>query len=206
MGRWANQNAYDELIRAAIASFPVAVPESLVKAVIAHESGFNPLAIRKEAPRPTLPPTPDYPNGGDESRGLMQLLVRTARALGYAGPPDGLYKPDVNIVLGVRLLAENLARAQGKVDVALSAYNGGWSSARANDARRVGGPDSPFVNQDYVDRVLSYADYFKGLEPPTHDTPPPSSVAIIWPKEISPYLIVGGVAVLVGVAWWLTHR
>jgi soluble lytic murein transglycosylase-like protein len=158
--KWANENSFDPQVIGASKVWNV--PVSLLKAVIAQESAFNPRAVRNEAPRDSLPPTPDFPAGGDQSRGLMQLLVRTARALGYQGPPDGLYDPALNIALGAQLLRQNLDRAGGAVDVALSAYNGGWSSVRPNDGKRVSNTlPSLFINQNYVDRVLAFERYFR---------------------------------------------
>jgi soluble lytic murein transglycosylase-like protein len=158
--KWANENSFDPQVIGASKVWNV--PVSLLKAVIAQESAFNPRAVRNEAPRDSLPPTPDFPAGGDQSRGLMQLLVRTARALGYQGPPDGLYDPALNIALGAQLLRQNLDRAGGAVDIALSAYNGGWSSVRPNDGKRVSNTlPSPFINQNYVDRVLAFEKYFR---------------------------------------------
>lgn len=199
--RWRDEDKYDGAIHLAVGRYPV--PPWLIKGVIAHESGFNPLALRKESARDTLPPTPDFPQGGDESRGLMQVLVRTARLLNFAGDKDGLYNPSVNVDLGTRLLRDNLIRAGGKLDVALAAYNGGWAGAGSTDARRVGGPGSAFRNQDYVDRVLEYANYFRDKDPsgPTgqeKDQYGRVGVAIATPGALNPWIIIGGVVLLIG--------
>jgi len=87
-----NENAYDDLIYEACQFHDV--PPVLVKAVIATESGFNPRAYRAE------------PQIGDASRGLMQMLKRTAIDMGFPanGNPDDLYKPEVSIPLGVKYL------------------------------------------------------------------------------------------------------
>lgn len=159
MARWTNETLYDSLVK--LYGDKWRVPVALIKAVIAAESGFNSLASRKEPPKASLPPTPDFPAGGDESRGLMQLLVRTARALGFTGDPIGLYNAATNIDLGTRLLADNLRRSGGNLDAAISAYNGGFSSVQPNDGKRTGDAGTPFINQAYVDRVKSYIKYFQ---------------------------------------------
>lgn len=155
--KWARENAFDAQVAQAASTYGVAVP--LIKAVIAVESGFNPNAYRAEAPRPSLPPTADFPNGGDASLGLMQLLVRTARTLGYNGPMNGLYDPGINIGLGTRLLRDNLKRTGGNVSDAISAYNGGFRPALG-----FGSPLSTglYGNQAHVSKVLAALAYFEG--------------------------------------------
>lgn len=212
---WKDENKYDVLIRAAAAKYGVPVP--IVKGVMAHESGFNPLAMKLEAPRPSLPPTGDHPKGGDESRGLLQLLARTARALDYTGPLDGLYQPALNIELGTRLLANTLRQARGNIAAALSAYNGGFSKVRPYDGKRTtNDPASPYINQDYVNIVSRYIAYFQekearaaGGEPDFTDVTGGSSstapAAGSPPaKPSSPALgAIIGVAVLAFLAWLL---
>lgn len=144
MGRWRNEDRYDAIVGEKAAKY--GVPASMIKAVIAQESAFNPRADREE------------PQINDRSRGLMQLLERTARALGYAGPIDGLYDPARNIEFGTKLLAENHRQARGNWDVALSAYNAGFSSIRPWDAKRT--PQGDMINKDYVARVQGNRTYF----------------------------------------------
>lgn len=170
--RWPNEDAYQTEISTLAAGY--GLPLALLKGLIATESGFDPTARRVEAARDSLPPTADHPAGGDESRGLMQILVRNARALGYRGAIAGLDVPSVNLALGTRLLANNLRRARSllpkaSVDVqlsaALAAYNGGW---RGNMA-------PPFRNQAYVDRVRRNAQYFETRPAPRAAVPAPPS-------------------------------
>lgn len=66
---------------------------ALVLAIIEVESSFNPRAYRAE------------PQINDASRGLMQLLLSTARDRGYPGDEEGLFDPETNIRLGVMQLA-----------------------------------------------------------------------------------------------------
>lgn len=185
---WPNENAFDYIIWPAAKAANLS--PYLVKGIIAQESQFKPTARRREAPRDTLPPTPDFPNGGDESRGLMQILLRTARALGYQGDLAGMDDPALNIAYGIRLLSDNLKRTRSGVlkndsaarqlDAAIAAYNAGWSKQRAGDAPRTGATTAtPFVNQAYVDRVRANERYFEaqgGPAPrPGSSSPAPSS-------------------------------
>lgn len=151
MARWANENRYDGIVLEASRKYNV--PDSLIKAVIAAESGFNPVAVRKETR-----PASDWPPGvtEDASRGLMQLLEWRARDLGYRGGAGGLFDPYTNIDLGTKLLSINAAQL-GSWDAALSAYNGGIRPELGFGALR----DGRFANQAYVDRVNRYWMYFE---------------------------------------------
>jgi hypothetical protein len=154
------------------ASRTTQVPVALIKAIIAAESSWNPRAFRIEAKL------------GDASRGLMQLLYQTALNLGFKGEPGptdktqlglylvdllpGLYQPRSNIQLGAQLLAANLRQAKPTrgstpLDVAISAYNAGFSGVRPGDAKRVTNePGAAIINQDYVSRVLKYFTAYGG--------------------------------------------
>lgn len=146
--RWSRENAYDAIVNAEEAS--QGVPRALIKAVIGQESAFVPTAKRVEA------------KIGDASLGLMQLLSRTAKALGYTGTPEpGLFDPAINIHYGTTLLAQNLNRANGDIARAVSAYNGGWRES-IGFGRQL--PNGQFRNQDYVSRVLANLKYFRDLE------------------------------------------
>lgn len=125
----------------------------LIKAVIATESSFNPNAIRPE------------PQINDASRGLMQILYGTAKMMGYAGSPDGLFDPATNIRFGSAYLAHQVTRYGGSIPSAVAAYNAG--TARTTERGH-------FVNQQYVDRVLGYYEEFKQREGPSPAEPPPA--------------------------------
>lgn len=100
---------YEQQVKDAVASFHD-VPASLVMAVIETESSFNSDAFLEDR------------NGG--SYGLMQLDYPTARGLGYAGTPDGLYDPDTNIYYGVKYL-HNLYAELKSWEAAIMSYNEG---------------------------------------------------------------------------------
>ena len=119
---------FDDLIQAASAKWQVPVP--WIQAVIETESSWSASAYREE------------PQINDASYGLMQLLYKTAKSLGYSGAPEGLFQPGVNIDLGTKLLS-NLRKSYGDdFRRVYSAYNSGnpdaWetsSQVAANVAR-----------------------------------------------------------------------
>lgn len=143
-------SAYDSIIAEASAAWNVPAP--LIKAVIERESDFDPNAYKAE------------PQIGDASRGLMQLLYGTAQALGFAGDPSDLFDPTISVRLGTRYLRDLIATAARYgygVDSAISAYNAGFSQQRQGDGKRTGDTTAtPFINQSYVDAVLSAANAY----------------------------------------------
>ena len=151
--KWSRQDEFDTLLYGAAARH--GVTPTLLKAVCATESGFNPRAYREEPARASLPPTPDFPQGGDASFGLMQVLARTARSLGYAGTLDGLFDAATSLDLGAKYLGQQLRRYNGSVPDAAAAYNAG--SARHTTS-------STYINQAYVDKVLANLNYFQQWE------------------------------------------
>jgi len=110
------------------------VDPALVKAIIKNESDYNPSAYRSE------------PQINDASWGLMQLLLGTAKQVSGNSnlTASDLLKPEVNIDLGTKYIAQQLNRYGGDVKNAIAAYNAG--SARFNS-------DGSYINQGYVDKV-----------------------------------------------------
>jgi soluble lytic murein transglycosylase-like protein len=144
------------------------VDRALVYGLVAHESGFDPRAYRVE------------PRIGDASRGLTQILYRTAQGEGYTGPPDGLFDPDTNLRYGVSYLRRMLDRF-GALDQALAAYNGGPGIVRA---------DGSYPNRGYVQAVLDEVAYwqqylgawgwFPGSRPNPWASPPVEEAGMSW--------------------------
>jgi len=165
--RWRNQNKFDGEIAVAHKTFPT-VPPTLIKAFIATESAFNPDAERGET-------------RGRKSIGLMQLLLGTARGVGYGGPEAGLFLTAPNVYFGTAELARLIARYGGDLDRAISAYNGGdrprfgfgtpvtkpttvclQRNAETGECeRRFTAQPGEFGNQAYVDRVRAMKRYFE---------------------------------------------
>jgi soluble lytic murein transglycosylase-like protein len=118
---------YDELIGETAAFYRL--PPALVKAVIAAESAFDPLAVSRRG-----------------AQGLMQLMPQTAAQLGVEDPLE----PASNVKGGSGYLRAMLDR-YGDLSRALAAYNAGPTAVD-----RYGGVPPYRETRDYVDRVLTY--------------------------------------------------
>ena len=124
---------YDGLIGAAARTHQI--PPSLVKAVVAAESNFDPHAVSRKG-----------------ARGLMQLMPETAAQLGVADP----LRPEENLRGGTRYLRAMLDR-YGATRLALAAYNAGPAAVD-----RYGGIPPYAETRDYVERVLTYYRHYHG--------------------------------------------
>jgi len=93
------------------------VPISLTLAVAHVESNFNPTARSSKG-----------------ARGVMQIMPTTARGE-YGIAPKLLWHPRLNIRLGLHFLKRLIRRYDGRVDLALSHYNGGSAVGRPPNAR-----------------------------------------------------------------------
>ena len=113
------------------------VDPALVQAVVRVESAFNPSAVSRKG-----------------ASGLMQLMPRTASALGVLDPFD----PRQNIRGGVRHLRYLLDRYRGNVAMAVAAYNAGEGAVDFHQ----GIPPYPETKQ-YVQRVLRQAGMLETL-------------------------------------------
>ncbi len=94
------------------------VPADLVHKVVRSESNYNPRA---------------YSRG---NIGLMQIRYGTARALGYAGPANGLLDANTNLTYAVRYLAGAYRAAGGHDGRAFALYQRGYYTSKAGRARR----------------------------------------------------------------------
>lgn len=123
----------DRMIR--LAAHESQVQPALVKAVIKAESNFDPQAVSRRG-----------------AKGLMQLMPKTARAMGVHDP----LHPGQNVRGGARYLRTMLDR-YGDLRLAVAAYNAG---PRAVD--RFGGVPPYRETRAYVDRVLTYYRAYHG--------------------------------------------
>lgn len=130
----AKLQKYAELVKKYAAEF--GVPEYLIYAVIMAESNGDPNAIRQEAT--------------DASRGLMQVLYSTAKAMGYIGPAEGLFDPETSIYLGTKYLSRLAAypNIEGNIEKMIAGYNAG--------------PDLSPWPEEYIARVKKWIEQIRG--------------------------------------------
>jgi soluble lytic murein transglycosylase-like protein len=107
-------------------------PVSLALAVARAESDFDPRVESHKG-----------------ARGVMQIMPRTA-AEEYGIPADLLWRPRLNVRLGIHFLKRLLQRYRGRTDLALSYYNGGSAVGDLPSARVLP------VTRDYVRKVRRY--------------------------------------------------
>lgn len=185
--RWARENDFDSVVRAAHDSFLGRVPMEVIKATIATESSFIPSAMPSS-------------QQADVSAGLMQLTLGTAHSLGYPGElgdPNaltGLFTPGTNVYLGTKLLDQLRGKLGADWEAVYSAYNGGIRpslgfGARAtrtitvclardkagNCIRTFTAYPGQFGNQPNVDKFASALAYFQRNPPaPPGEAQPPA--------------------------------
>jgi len=93
------------------------LPVALALAVAHAESNFDPRALSHKG-----------------ARGVMQIMPATARGE-YGVQAELLWRPRVNIRLGIHFLRRLIARYHGRIDLALSYYNGGSAVGDLPNAR-----------------------------------------------------------------------
>ena len=109
----------------------------LIKALIHVESYFNPYAVSKKG-----------------ALGLMQIMPENLKILNVDHPFD----PRENIMGGASYLKNMLKRFDGKLELALAAYNAGPSAVEKYSAI------PPFrETQEYVQRVLKQFKQYKDI-------------------------------------------
>lgn len=95
------------------------VPLKLAMAVVEVESNYRPKA-----------------RGRAGEIGLMQLLPRTARYIGYEGKMKHLYHPDTNIQYGMKYLGKAYRLGGGTTCGTILKYNAGHAAKRMNRISR----------------------------------------------------------------------
>ena len=123
----ATRAHYQELIDRYSAQH--SVDPKLVRSVIEVESAFRPMARSHKG-----------------AMGLMQLMPQTAAELAVSDP----YDPEQNVRGGVTYLKAQLERFDGRVELALAAYNAGPTAVERYD-----GIPPYRETRDYVEKVLS---------------------------------------------------
>jgi len=132
------------------------IDENLLAAIIVIESGVNQFACRYE-------PNWNYYLSAKEyalkvgstldtelimqatSFGYVQIMGTVARELGFEGWLPELFDPKLNIFYGAKKLDKLFERFH-KVEEVIAAYNAGTPKR---------GPQDLFINQPYVDKVLT---------------------------------------------------
>ena len=130
----SNTNDIDSLIEQYSAKN--GLDSAFVKAVIKQESGFQPNATSHCG-----------------AMGLMQLMPATANSLGV----KDAYDPEQNIAGGTKYLKGLMDRFGNDKQLALAAYNAG-----PNAVKKYGGIPPYAETQNYVKKVLSKYDTYKG--------------------------------------------
>ena len=123
-----NPSEYEQLIKSCSEKY--GVNQSLIKAVIHAESGYDPNAVSRKG-----------------ASGLMQLMPETAKSLKVADR----FNPKDNVDGGVKYLKFLLDTFRGDVSLAVAAYNAGLTKVA-----KYGGIPPYNETRTYVDRVLSY--------------------------------------------------
>ena len=83
------------------------------------------------------------------ARGVMQIMPATARGE-YGIAPGLLWNPRINVRLGLHFLRRLIDRYAGRVDLALSYYNGGSAVGTLPNARVIP------ATRTYVNKVQQY--------------------------------------------------
>jgi len=133
------ESVYGPILVAAFTN--VGLPPEWGMAIARQESAFKPAVINNTGG--------DALRGG--SRGLCQMSLKTARALGFVGDPDLLFQPVLNAQLAAKLclsLTRQFKTAELK-DIA-AGYNSGKPFARC-----------PASTVAYANNVVAYAAAYK---------------------------------------------
>lgn len=122
----AGRAQYHQLIERESLAF--GLPPALVDAVMAVESRYNSAVV-----------------GMDGEVGLMQVMLPTARMMGFTGTSAELATPDVNVHYGVRYLAGAWRLAHGDLCTATMKYRAGHGETRFS-----------FLSVEYCTRVRAH--------------------------------------------------
>jgi soluble lytic murein transglycosylase-like protein len=161
-------SAYDGEIQAAAQKY--GLDPALLKALIRQESNFNPAA--------------GSPAG---AQGLTQLMPGTARSLGVTDPHD----PTQAIDGGAKYLKQQLDAFGGDVEKALAAYNAGPGAVRKH-----GGIPPYAETQNYVKKVMGYAQEYRGSMTTATAAAPATAIGAIAPTAAAATAAISPAAAL----------
>lgn len=136
-----NPKKRDEMMRLiAREARKMGVSPTLALAIARAESDFDPNALSHKG-----------------ARGLMQIMPLTAKSE-YGIGAELLWNPRINTRLGLHFLRRLLVRYKGRVDLALSYYNGGSAVGNLPNARVIP------ATRNYVRKVQKYrAAYMRSM-------------------------------------------
>ena len=113
------------------------VKPSLALAVAQVESNFNANAISNKG-----------------AIGIMQIMPKTARDM-YGVPKHKLFDPVINIKIGISFLDHLIKKYKGRIDIALSHYNGGSAVGKWPNVKIIP------ATYNYVLKVLNKSSNFE---------------------------------------------
>lgn len=88
----------------------------------------------------------EHPRRVSSSYGLLQIMFPVAEELGFTGPPERLFIPEVGLDYGAKYFRMLRDWAGGDVERALCAYNGGKGAALSR----------PYRTQAYANKVFAH--------------------------------------------------
>lgn len=177
---------YDSLIIAASASYNV--PLALIKGIISQESAWDPNATHVD--NPADPYAVSY--------GLMQLVWKYFQT-STGGP---ITDPAENIDKGTSVIAQQLSKRNGNVELAIAGYNAGTSRTDQDLLTRL--QNNTLGVADHVRSVIQYQNWFIANDPASGGGTP---LPLPAPGEIdSDVMIIAGIVVFVGLMWVLIRR
>ena len=135
MAYWSGDHIEQAIIQESLKS--KFVSPSLALAVAETESSFRPHVVSHAG-----------------AVGVMQVMPATAYDM-YKVRQEALFDPQTNIRIGVQFLDHLIKKYNGRIDLALSHYNGGSRVIRDGKARIL-----PYTI-DYVARILARSKYYK---------------------------------------------
>ncbi len=113
------------------------IESALIHAIITQESSYNINAISKAG-----------------AKGLMQIMPATAKELNLAS--HDIFSPYKNIKAGATYIKKLLHSFNGRLELALAAYNAG-----PKNVKHYGGIPPFKETKKYVSKVISYYQYYK---------------------------------------------